>query len=223
MMVWLPQPLHDEIVEFAADFGEEPAVLEVLGHGVVDLLELWHQGVRPVGALGRQCGAGRLELPQRHAQVGDLDRLALQQQTQHVGGAGLGRRVHDGAAPVAAPDRNQALGLQDPQRLAQRDEADVELFDQHLLARQQIAVGELAVDDLAAQLVGYDFGDPRRRQPATGVGANSQGGHPVLATSSRVSAQHGVLDWFCYFSSNGINSLFAEAATELCSSNVRQT
>ena len=64
-------------------------------------------------------------------------------------------------------------------RLAQRDQADVELFDEHLLARQQITVGELAVDDLTAQLIGYDFGDPRRRQPAPGVGANSQGGHPI--------------------------------------------
>ena len=82
--------------------------------------------------------------------------------------------MHDRAAAVAAPDRHQALGLQDPQRLAQRDQADVELFDQHLLARQQIAVGQFAVDDLPAQLVGDDFGDPRRRQPASGVGANSQ-------------------------------------------------
>ena len=41
--------------------------------------------------------------------------------------------------------------------------------------------GKPAVDDLTAQLVGYDFGDPRRRQTATGIGANSQGGHPILA------------------------------------------
>jgi len=54
------------------------------------------------------------------------------------------------------------------------------LFNEHLLAWQEVAVGKFAVDDLAAQLVGYDFGDPRRRQAATGVGANSQGGHPIL-------------------------------------------
>ena len=215
--------LDDEIVEFTADFGEEPTVVEILGHGVVDLLEFWHQGVRPVGPLGRQRGAGGLEFLQRHAQVGDLDRLALQQQTQHVGGAGLRRCVHDRAAAVAAPDRDQALGFQDPQRFAQRDQADVELLDEHLLARQEIAVGELAVDDLTAQLVGYDFGDPRRRQPATGVGTNSQGGHPILAASSRREPRRSsrVLDWLSYFSSNGINSLSDSAAIELCSSNVR--
>jgi len=73
------------------------------------------------------------------------------------------------------------------------------LFDEHLLARQEIAVGKLAVDDLATQLVGYDFGDPRCRQPPTGVGANSQGGHPILVTKRH--------DWLSYFSSNGINSV----------------
>ncbi len=67
-----------EIVELTADFGEEPTVVEVLGHRIVDLLEFWHQRVRPVGPLGRQCGAGGLEFLQRHAQIGDRDGLALQ-------------------------------------------------------------------------------------------------------------------------------------------------
>ena len=89
--------------------------------------------------------------------------------------------MHDGAAAVAPPDRDQSLGFQDPQRFPQGNQADVELLDEHLLARQQIAVGEFAVDDLATQLVGYDFGDPWRRQSATGVRANSQSGHPILA------------------------------------------
>lgn len=90
--------------------------------------------------------------------------------------------MHDGTAAVAPAHRHQSLGFQDPQRLAQRHQADVELFDEHLLTRQEIAVGEVAVDDLTTQLIGYDFGDPRRRQPAPGVGANSQGGHPILET-----------------------------------------
>ena len=135
--------------------------------------------VRPPG---RQCGASRLEFLQGQAQIGDRNGLALQKKAKHVGRAALRRCVHDGAASVTPPDRHQSLGFQDPQRFPQGDQADVELFDQHLLARQQIAVGKLAVDDLTAQLVGYDFGDPRRRQTATGIGANSQGGHPILAT-----------------------------------------
>ena len=135
-------------MEFTADFGELPTVFQVLGHGVVDLLEFWHQGLRAVRPLGGQRGAGRFEFLQRRTQVGDLNRLALQQQTEHVGGAGLRGRMHDGTATVAAPNRDQALGLQDPQRFPQRNQADVELLDQHLLARQQIAVGEVAVDDL---------------------------------------------------------------------------
>src|SRR5262249_25476009 len=108
------------------------------------------------------------------------------------------------AATVAAPDRDQALRLQDPQRFPQRDQADVELFDQHLLARQQVAVGEFAVDDLAAQLVGHDFGDPRRRQSATGVGANTQGGHS--------NPRNKRTRLFGYLSSNGINSRAARSS-----------
>ena len=96
-------------------------------------------------------------------EIGDDNRLTLQQQTQHVGGAGLRRSMHDGTAAVAAPNRDQALGLQNPQRLSQRDEADIELLDEHFLAGQQISVGQFSVDDLASQLVSHDLGDPRRR------------------------------------------------------------
>jgi hypothetical protein len=99
--------------------------------------------------------------------------------------------VHDGAAAVAPPNRDQSLGFQDSQRFPQRDQADVELFDEHFLARQEIAVGKFAVDDLAAQFVGYDFGDPRRRQAATGVGSNSQSGHPILMTKQKERAAAG--------------------------------
>ena len=103
------------------------------------------------------------EAAEQQAQIADLNALALQKQTQHVGRAGLRRCVHHGAAPIAAPDRHQALGFQDSQRFQQRDQADVELFDEHLLAGQEITVGQLAVNDLTAQLVGYDFSDPRGR------------------------------------------------------------
>jgi crotonobetainyl-CoA:carnitine CoA-transferase CaiB-like acyl-CoA transferase len=193
-------------MELTADFGEKPSILEVFGHGIVDVLEFRHQRVGAVGSLGGQRGAGGLEFLQCHAQVGDRDGLALQQQTEHVGGAGFGRRVYDGTAAVAPPDGDQSFGLQDPQRLAQRHQADVELLDEHFLAWQQIAVGQLAIDDLAAQFVGYDFGDPRRRQSASGVGSNSQGGHPVLATKQGERTAVRELDWLSYFSSNGINS-----------------
>ena len=88
--------------------------------------------------------------------------------------------MDDGAAAVAAAHRDQALGLQDSQRFPQRHQADVELLDEHLLARQQVTVGQFAVDDLTAQLVGYDLGDPAA--PTTGDGP--RGRFPVLSLSS---------------------------------------
>jgi hypothetical protein len=169
--------VHDGIVESTADLGELGPVFQMRFHRVVDLFELSHDGVGAVGSLSGQGRARGLQFEQRGAQVGDDNRLALQQQTQHVGGAGLGRRVHDGAAAVAAPNRDQALGLQNSQRLAQRDQADIELLDEDFLPRQQIAVRQLAVDDLPPQLVCDDLGDPRRRQSAPGLGANSQSSH----------------------------------------------
>ncbi|MDT5221776.1 MAG: hypothetical protein QOF15_3881, partial [Mycobacterium sp.] len=143
--------------------------------------------------------------------------LALQHQAEHVGGAGLGRCVHDGTAAVAAPHRDQSLGLQDPQRFAQGDQADLELVNEDFLARQQIAVGELAVDDLATQLIGYDFGDPWCRQSAAGVRSNSHGGHPIprcLKGLQKIKRTAGTreLDWLSYFSSNGINSRVSDVA-----------
>ena len=95
--------------------------------------------------------------------------------------------MHDGAAAVAAADRDQALGLEDAQRLPHRDEADVEVFDELLLARQQVAVGEPAVDDLLPQLVGDDLGGPARRQSTVRFRADPKDGH-VLPAADTMSA-----------------------------------
>ena len=175
-------------------------------HRVVDLFELGHDGVGAVGSLSRQCRARGFELQYRRPEIGDDNRLALQQQTQHVGGAGLRRSVHDRAAAVAAPNRDQALGLQDSQRLSQRDEADIELLDEHFLAGQQIAVGQFAVDDLAPQLVSDDLGDPRRRQATSGLGANSQRSHliPAAERPAGATAAAPANSIYCNLSSNGI-------------------
>src|ERR1700735_4180499 len=56
----------NEIVEFTADFGEEPTVFEVFCHRVVDAGEFWHQGVCPVRTPSGQRGAGGLEFLQGH-------------------------------------------------------------------------------------------------------------------------------------------------------------
>ena len=85
--------------------------------------------------------------------------------------------MHDGATTVAAAHRHQALGFEDSQGFPQRHQAHPELLYEHLLARQQITVGKLAVDDLSAQFVRDDLGRPARAQPATSLGANSQRGH----------------------------------------------
>ena len=94
--------------------------------------------------------------------------------------------MHYRAAAVAAADRHQTLGLKDPQRLPQGHQADVELLDEHFLARQQVAVGQFAFDDLPAQFVGDDFGGPARREPAADFQANSVRSHCLSNTNSAV-------------------------------------
>ena len=83
----------------------------------------------------------------------------------------------DKPTAVAAAHGQQALCLEDSQGLPQRDQADVELLDEHFLARQQIAVGELALDDLPTQLIGDDFGRPARREPTADLEANPLRSH----------------------------------------------
>ena len=111
-------------------------------------------------------------------------------------------------APPRLPRRTDTrpFGLQDSQRLSQRDEADIELLDEHFLAGQQIAVGQFAVDDLPPQLVSDDLGDPRRRQPASGLGANSQSSHliPAAEWQSRATVAAPANSINCNLSSNGI-------------------
>jgi hypothetical protein len=100
--------------------------------------------------------------------------------------------VHDGTAAVAAPHRHQTLGFEDPQGFPQRHQAHPELLDEDLLARQQVTVGEFAVDDLPAELVGDDLGRPPRSKPAASFGANSQRGHIADNANSETSATWGV-------------------------------
>ena len=172
------------------------------------------QGVRAVGSLGCQGGARGLEFLQRHAQIARHSTASLcKEQTQHVGRTGL-RRVHGPlrrrgyrGGPRPGPTVSRI-------RNASRSETRLTLNCSTSTSwrGREIPVGEVAVDDLAAQLVGYDFSDPRGRKPAPRIGTNSQGGHPILAGNSRRRVRNGgrahVLIWLSYLSSNGINSVY---------------
>ena len=161
----------------------------------IDALISLSLGTSVIAAVGASRGEGRahrLEFLQCGAEIGERHGVALQQQSEHVGRAGLRGRVHDGATAVAAADRHQTLGFEDPQGFPQRHQADVELLDEHLLARQQVTVGEFTVDDLPAKFVGDDLGRPARAQPASGLGANSQCCHIADNANSERPATWGL-------------------------------
>jgi hypothetical protein len=91
--------------------------------------------------------------------------------------------VHDGSAAVAASHGDQALRLEDSQRFAQGYQTDPESFDQHILAGEQITIGEFAVENLSAQFLGHDLGRSTRGQPASSFGTNSDRGHSIPAAN----------------------------------------
>jgi hypothetical protein len=62
----------------------------------------------------------------------------------------------DRSAGAAPADRDQALRLEHPQRFPQRGAGHAELGGQLLFDGQALALGQLAAQDLAPQLVGHD-------------------------------------------------------------------
>ncbi len=91
--------------------------------------------------------------------------------------------MHDRATAVATPHGHQTLCLQYSQRLAHGYQTDPETFDEDVLAGQQVTVGELADENLSAQLLGDDLGSPTRGQPTSSLGANSDRGHSIPAAN----------------------------------------
>ena len=176
-------PANESVVKLTAEIGENGPV--VADWSDIDALSPCSSGTMVVTRSAR-CAASA-------AHVGSRSRSAVPRssrstcslcrtQPEHVGGAGLGRGVHHRSALVAAPHGYQTLGLEYPQRLAQRHQADVEPLDEDGLRREQIAVGQLAVHDLAAQFVGDGLGDTRRCQVVVG----SPGLHRVVVMGSPV-------------------------------------
>ena len=82
----------------------------------------------------------------------------LQDHAHHVDDLGLLRGVHHRAADVAALHGDEALGLEDPQRLTDGWEADAELLEQLVLLREHGAVGQLAREDAGAEGTGHHLG-----------------------------------------------------------------
>src|SRR5262249_44268294 len=70
-------------------------------------------------------------------------------------------RVDGRPTLIAAPNRDQVFGLEDAQGLAQGRAAHLEFGEQVLLARQPVAIAQLATDDALAQHVGDHLGQPR--------------------------------------------------------------
>ena len=94
-----------------------------------------------------QGGPGVVDVPQRDAPV-------LQGEGSVAGGDLAVRRLDARTAPGAPADGDQVLRLKHAERFSQRGAGDPEPHHQVRFRRQGVSLGELAADDLAAQVGG---------------------------------------------------------------------
>ena len=106
--------------------------------------------VRPRAPSRCDAGRDRFEQAPRLEDVGERHVARLQQECGRAGGHPLVRLVDDDATAHAAHDGDEALGFEDPQRLAQRRAGHAEAFDEVGLVTQRVAFGQLAGDDQRA-------------------------------------------------------------------------
>ena len=105
---------------------------------------------RPVAIARRD----RFEEASRFEDVGELDVARLEHECRRARRHSFVGGVHDDAAAHAAHDRDEAFGLEDPQRLAQRWSRDAEALHQVGFVPERVAFRQLARDDQGAELVG---------------------------------------------------------------------
>ena len=152
--------LHDQLVEPVGQPGPPARVGHRLRAGLDDPAQVL-DAVAQVdevllgAAPGEQPGAVRLGDHARLVDVVDRGALDLQQQPDVARGHRQVRRHHLGPAARAAAHVDERLGLQDPERLAQRRPGHPVLLHQLDLGRQRLTRPQLAAHDLAAQ-VGRD-------------------------------------------------------------------
>jgi hypothetical protein len=133
------------------------------------------EAIGPPRALG---GAQRLEQLEAGGEVAQRHPTALEREAEVVGGRGLVGPVHLGAADVAASDRDEALGLEDPDGLPDRRVAHAELLHQLVLGRQPELVGVAARQDALAEVAGDALGDAELRHAGASVRHGDRGYHP---------------------------------------------
>src|SRR5579884_297487 len=139
-------------VEAPAQLREHDVVVAMLSHLLLDRPQLGQHRLLAVGALGAERGTDGFHPPDGPGQVLDGDVPRLQDEPDHVAGVLVARGVDGGAPHVPPANRDQALGLEDAQRLAQRRLADLELLEQLLQLGQGVAVAQHPAGDPAAQL-----------------------------------------------------------------------
>ena len=136
------------------------AVVDRLLAASVDALELAHE-LPAVREARTQRSARRFDPPQRRADVVEVDVSALKHDAQHVCRVVRLGAVDAGSTLLAAARPDQPLGLENPQRLADRRLADVELGEQRLLGRQEVLISVRPPQDPGANGVGNQLGDQR--------------------------------------------------------------
>jgi hypothetical protein len=131
-------------------------------------------GVGGVG--GQEADDGGFEQGGGGVDVGDGGAGVFEDEAGVAGGDVPVGGVDAGAAVGAAPDRDEGLGLQDPEGFAQGGPGDAELVHEDGFGGKGVAFDELAADDLAAEVGGDEFGGLGDADVAAHAGVGKQGG-----------------------------------------------
>src|SRR3712207_4071638 len=112
-------------------------------------LERGNDGLESVGTRSAGLRAAWLEVADGAGEVVHPDALTLHRQPERVCRGRPARWVDEGSAELAASDRDEPLGLQDPERFAQRGTTHAVLIDEIVLLRQRSCRVRTAKNPLA--------------------------------------------------------------------------
>ena len=130
----------------------------------VQLAQVRNERHVPIGSLRAMRRARRFDHGQRRREIVERDLTSLQDEPERASGVPRSGRVDLRAPDVAPPDGDEALALQDPERLPERWTRDLEFTDELILLREHAPVGQRSGDDARSNDVGDHLGHAGLRE-----------------------------------------------------------
>ena len=156
----VPTEACEQLMEPARVLCRGIQIVDVAQRGLVSFTQQRDDSLRSICPTRAELDTRRLEMFESHSNVQERDSFGLQHEGRVVGDSARPRRADSDTSNAAAENGHEALRLEHLKGAAQRGGAHAELDQQILLTRKQLAIGELAVEDPLAKLVGDHISKP---------------------------------------------------------------